>query len=86
MRLAIELIGWIGAVLIVAAYGLLSAARLRAESPAYHLMNIFGSLGFVINSGWNGAFPSAAMNVVWMGIGTYALIQVRRTGTIRRNS
>jgi hypothetical protein len=73
MKLAVELIGWIGAVLILVAYALLSAGRLKSESVVYHLMNVFGSLGFVINSGWNGAFPSAAMNVVWMGIGLYAL-------------
>ena len=41
-------------------------------------MNIFGAIGFVVNSGWNGAFPSAALNVVWIGIGGYALMQRRR--------
>jgi len=37
-----------------------------------------GAAGFVVNSGWNGAFPSAAMNVMWMGIGIYAVHQQRR--------
>jgi hypothetical protein len=41
-------------------------------------MNILGAAGFVINSGWNGALPSAAMNVVWIGIGVYALQQQRK--------
>jgi hypothetical protein len=41
-------------------------------------MNIFGAIGFVVNSGWNGAYPSAALNVVWLGIGGYALLQRRR--------
>jgi len=27
----------------------------------------------VVNSGWNGALPSAAMNAVWMLIGIYAV-------------
>jgi len=31
----------------------------------------------VVNSGWNGALPSAALNVIWIGIGTYALFQRR---------
>lgn len=78
MKLAIEVIGWTGAVLIVGAYALLSAGRLTADSRVYHLMNIVGAIGFVINSGWNGALPSAALNVVWLGIGTYALLQRRR--------
>jgi hypothetical protein len=41
-------------------------------------MNILGAAGFVINSGWNGALPSAAMNVVWIGIGVYAVAQLRK--------
>ena len=51
---------------------------MRAESLTYQLMNILGAAGFIVNSGWNGALPSAAMNVVWMGIGIYALRQRRR--------
>ena len=78
MKLAVEVIGWAGAVLILGAYALLSFGKLRAESPIYHLMNILGAAGFVVNSGYNGAFPSAAMNVVWIGIGVYALRQRRR--------
>ena len=78
MKLAVEVIGWAGAALILGAYALLSSGRLRAESLTYHLMNILGAAGFVVNSGWNGALPSAAMNVIWMGIGLYALRQRRR--------
>jgi hypothetical protein len=78
VKLAIEIIGWTGAALILGAYALLSAGKLRAESVTYHLMNILGAAGFVINSGWNGALPSAVMNVVWIGIGVYALHQLRR--------
>jgi hypothetical protein len=78
MKLAVDVIGWAAALLIIGAYALLSAGRLKAESLAYHLMNILGAAGFVVNSGWNGALPSAAMNVVWMGIGAYALLQHRR--------
>jgi hypothetical protein len=78
MKFAIEVIGWIGASLILSAYALLSSGRLRAESLTYHLMNMLGAAGFVVNSGWNGALPSAALNVIWIGIGVYALRQQRR--------
>jgi hypothetical protein len=78
MKFAIDVIGWTGAALILAAYGLLSAGKLGSGSVTYHLMNILGAAGFVVNSGWNGALPSAAMNVVWIGIGLYALYQRRR--------
>ena len=78
MKLAVEVIGWAAAALILGAYALLSTGRLRAESLTYQLMNILGAAGFIVNSGWNGALPSAAMNVIWMGIGVYALRQRRR--------
>lgn len=78
MKFAIELIGWIGATLIVAAYALLSAGKIQGDSRIYHWMNICGAIGFVVNSGWNGAYPSAALNVVWIGIGGFGLLQRRR--------
>ena len=73
IALLAEVVGWIGAVLILGAYGLLTAGRLTAQSPAYQWMNVVGAAGFIVNSGWNGAWPSAALNVVWMGIGAVAL-------------
>ena len=42
MKTTIEVIGWTGAALILAAYALLSTGKLRAESVTYHLMNIPG--------------------------------------------
>jgi hypothetical protein len=78
MKPAVEVIGWAGAALLLGAYALLSGGRLKAESTTYQLMNILGAAGFVVNSGWNGALPSAAMNVIWLGIGLYALRQQRR--------
>jgi hypothetical protein len=78
MKIAVEVIGWAGAALLLGAYALLSAGKLRPESVVYQLMNVFGSAGFIVNSGWNGAYPSAAMNLIWIGIGLYALRQRRR--------
>ena len=78
MKIAVEVIGWAGAALLLGAYALLSAGKLRSESVIYQLMNVLGSAGFIVNSGWNGAYPSAAMNLIWIGIGLYALRQRHR--------
>ena len=78
MKLAVEAIGWIGAALILGAYALLSARKVRGESLTYHLMNILGGAGLLLNSAWNGAFPSAALNIIWVGIGLYAVRAQRR--------
>ena len=77
MHYFVEIVGWAGAALILAAYALLSLGKLHGRSALYQWMNVVGSAGFVVNSGWNGAYPSAALNVVWMGIGAYVLLQRR---------
>lgn len=69
----VEVVGWLAALLILVAYALLSTGRLRAGSRWYQGLNLAGAAGFVLNSGWNGAIPSAALNVVWMGLASYAL-------------
>jgi hypothetical protein len=77
LSVTIEFIGWVAALLILGAYGLLTAGRLNASDPAYQWMNVVGALGILLNSGWNGAVPSAALNVVWMAIGVAALCKIR---------
>lgn len=73
MKVVIEMVGWIGAALVLLAYGLLSAHRLNSRSVTYQMLNIGGSIGLVVNTLWNGAIPSAAVNLIWMGIGAHAL-------------
>ena len=81
VTIVIEVIGWAAALMILAAYALLTAGRLEARSRAYQWLNVLGALGFIINSGWNGAIPSAALNIVWAGIGLAALWQIARKGS-----
>ena len=76
LGLLMEVVGWIGAVMILAGYGLLSAGKLDAKNPTYQWLNVVGALGFIANSSWNGAWPSAALNVIWVGIGVVALVKI----------
>ncbi|MEO7654992.1 MAG: hypothetical protein ABIS23_04825 [Sphingomicrobium sp.] len=73
---AIEAVGWSGALLILAAYLLLSMGRLTGQSRAYQWMNVVGAAGFVVNGWWHGALPSTSLNVVWMAIGIVALWKI----------
>jgi hypothetical protein len=69
----VSVAGWTAAGLILAAYGLLSFGKIQARSWIYQVMNIVGAAGFIINCAYNDAWPSVALNVVWLGIATYAL-------------
>jgi hypothetical protein len=77
-RIIIETIGWAGAVTILVAYLLLSAGRLGGQSRLYQWMNLVGAACFVVNSGYNGAIPSAVLNVIWAGIGLFTLWRIAR--------
>ena len=72
VEIAVEVVGWGGAVLILLAYLLLSAGRLTGQSLLYQGMNVVGAAGFVVNGWWHGALPSAALNVLWLLIGAVA--------------
>ena len=77
-RLIIEIVGWAGAALFLLSYVLVSSGRLQGQSRVYQWLNVAGAVGFVINSGWNGAYPSAAVNVIWALIGLATLWQLAR--------
>jgi hypothetical protein len=78
LKTFVELSGWTAALLILGSYSLLSFGKIQARSALYQWMNIIGALGFIINCTWNGAWPSVALNAVWMGIAFYALRRNRR--------
>lgn len=73
MKLAIETIGWVAAAMMLSAYVMLTLGRLNAKSSWYHWLNILSGAGFIINSGWNGAYPSACINIVWVAIGVFGV-------------
>jgi len=75
MKFIIEALGWLAAALILLAYALISSGKLQPRSTAYQLLNIGGAIGFIVNSGWNGAIPSAALNIVWLIIGLTTLVR-----------
>jgi hypothetical protein len=72
-----EAVGWVGAVLLVAAYSLVSSGRIAGSGPLFQALNIVGGVALTLNTGYHGAWPSAALNVVWVCVGAGALIRHR---------
>lgn len=77
--LTADIIGWIGAGALLIAYGLISAGKLESDNTNYQGLNVVGSLGLIVNSTWYGAYPSTALNVVWIAIGFFALRRILRS-------
>jgi hypothetical protein len=47
--------------------------KISGRSNLYQWLNVLSGAGFIVNSGWNGAYPSAFINVVWVAIGLYGV-------------
>jgi hypothetical protein len=76
--IVIAIVGWVGAALLLLAYGSTSTGRLAPEGARFQVLNLVGALALTANSAYHGAWPSAALNIVWIGIGVAALVRGAR--------
>jgi hypothetical protein len=65
-QLFIDIIGWAGAFFLLLAYTLVSRKRLQGDSISFQSLNVLGSLLLIANSFYYGAFPSVAVNAIWI--------------------
>ncbi len=78
MTLLIEILGWIASVLIVGAYFLNIQGKIKADAPAYIWANLIGGIFFVVNTFVHHAYPSTAVNVIWVFIAIGAILKGRK--------
>lgn len=64
-----ELLGWLGAILIIAAYFANSWGYLKADRPLYHVLNAAGASGVALASLVKENWSAAGLNIVWLLIG-----------------
>jgi len=74
-NLIVEIIGWMGALLVMLAYFLLTTRRMDRGSRRYHVMNLAGGIALAVNAVVNSAYPSGAVNVVWIAIAAYGILR-----------
>jgi hypothetical protein len=78
LDILIEIAGWLGALLVLGAYLLVTTGRVSGKSALFQSMNALGSALFILNTWWHGAIPSMVLNIVWLAIGTVALARIAR--------
>lgn len=66
----VNVVGWVGTILILAAYALVTK---RGTGLIYHLLNIVGSAGLMINAIYYHAIPGVALDVAWIGIASFGI-------------
>ena len=75
MEIFAQIVGWVGAFLVVLAYFLVSYKKVEGDNRIYQFMNLFGALGVGVNVFYQQAWPALAIQVVWGTIAIIALIK-----------
>ena len=75
MEIFFDVIGWIGSGLVVAAYFLLSAKKIKA-GLLYQILNLLGALFVAIGLYPKNAWFSFALQVVWGIIAIAAIFKL----------
>ncbi len=76
--LVINLIGWLGSVAVILAYIFVSTNRMAGDSLAYQLLNLIGGVFLIVNTVYLSAYPSAFVNLIWVGVALFALARIVR--------
>ena len=63
-----DLLGWIGFVLIVSAYLLLTVEVVSSESIEYHFPNFIGAVCMIANAYYRKTHPLLWLNIVWFAV------------------
>lgn len=76
-----EIVGWLGTILILLAYFLVSFQKITANSSTYQFLNLFGAGFVVLNVFSHEAYPSVVLNSIWFCIALVGLIKIFKPKT-----
>lgn len=74
----LEFLGWIGVLLLLSAYALMTAGKLRSTDITYHLLNAVGGTAVMLSAIVKKAWPAASLEVAWVVIafiGIYLILK-----------
>ena len=74
----VDVLGWIGMVLILGAYFAVSFEKIKSTSVWYQVANLVGAVAIGINTYFYMAYPSTVVNVVWAIIAAAASWKIWR--------
>ena len=78
-EIIINLSGWIGTILIVSAYYLISVNKIDSSKGAYQIINLVGAVLLGINVFYRQAWPAFTLEVIWGAIAILALIRNKQS-------
>lgn len=77
MSVLLTAAGWVGGLLMVLAYGLVTLRHLRSTGIVFQLLNTLGAVLLIGSAVDAGAFPNAVISIAWAAIGLYGMCRPR---------
>ena len=77
-----DICGWIGMILVLLAYALLSTNKIN-NGKLYQILNLIASLFMAIGLFPKNAWFSFALQVIWAIIGIIAIIKIKNNKNIK---
>ena len=75
--LVFDILGWIGSIMVVLAYFLLSTKKIK-PGLTYQLLNLFAALLMAIGLYPRNAWFSFAVQIVWALVAIFAITKMKR--------
>ena len=70
-----EFAGWVGVVLILLAYALLSFGVFDSTDARYHGLNLLGGVGIIVDAFADKNYQPVVLNLIWVAIAVYAIVR-----------
>lgn len=71
----VDMLGWIGAILILSAYALLTLGKLKGNQALYHIINLAGAGLVAYDVFHKGSYGAAFLNAAWFGIAFCGIVK-----------
>ena len=76
-----DVIGWVGAAVLLVAYAMVSARKWEGHSSLFQFLNVSGSLLLAANTIFYGSYPSTFVNLVWAAIAVFTIVTRKRVSS-----
>ena len=88
MVLFANICGWIGAILVLVAYFMVSSGKSHSNSVKFQSLNIIGALLLVVYTFDCAAYASMIVNTIWIfiGLASFKKIYLSQKNTQHHNS
>ena len=69
-----EALGWIGVIMVLAAYGMATFSVISADSLLFMGLNLFGAIGIALDAWEDKNIQPVALNIIWAVIAVVGIV------------